>query len=83
MFSVSPTTNFVVYALFPGQKLFLSVMHPQKSFNNIEVKGSKIFMITITPSFTVHLEDKTDCFKFGSDYSAVLKAQLQYEDWYE
>ena len=81
MFNISTTQDLIVYAVFPGQKIFLATYHPQISFNNVELRGIKTFGITITPTFTVHMPEKENCFIIGEGPDLIIKAHIEYEKW--
>ena len=81
MMNLTAMNNIMVYAVFPGQKVFIEVYHPQKSLNNVRIDGPKTFMLTISPTLTVHLQEKGNCFKIGDEKGLVRQAHLQYEKW--
>ena len=82
MMNVSAMKDIIVYAIFPGQQIFLEVFHPQKSFKNVELNGIKTYLITISPEYTVHLPEKGDCFIKGDGLEFTTQAHLQYKNWY-
>ena len=81
MFNISTKSDLMIYAIFPGQSIFIGVLHPQKALNDIELKGPKTFMITIAPSMSTRLPEKANCYTNGNDYESVLKDSLAYEKW--
>ena len=73
-----------IYALFPGQKIFVEVYHPHKSFNNVLLNGPKYnghqtFWLTVSPTVTVHMQE--ECVKGEDDYASIVSAYLVYEIW--
>ena len=81
MMNLTAANNIIVYALFPGQKIFIEVYHPQKAFNNIKMDGPKWFMITISPTITVHLQEKGKCFSKGDGNDLIRQAHIHYGKW--
>ena len=78
---LNTTVDVVMYALFPGQRIFVGTNHPQQPMSHLELKGSKTFLITITPSFTVFLPEKSDCILKEDNTDSILQVHLEYEQW--
>ena len=70
-----------MYALFPGQRIFVGTNHPKKPMSHIELGGVKTFMVNITPRFTIFLPEKGDCTINGDNFDAIVQAHLDYEQW--
>ena len=81
MFQVNATSDLILYALFPGQRILIGAYHPNKPLGNIVLSGPKTFSITIKPVFTVTLPEKSDCFTKGDDIDSIIQAERDYEKW--
>ena len=81
IFDISASQDFTVYAIFPGQKIFLQFYHPRKTFNSVELKGLKTRLLTLSPTITVHMPDKDNCFIKGEGPDLIKQAHLEYENW--
>ena len=81
MLRFNSTKQLIFYALFPGQKMFLSVYHPTESLEGKRVKGSTMFKLSLNPKVTSLLSDHGYCKAVENNFVAFAKAQKEYDNW--
>ena len=69
------------YSLFPGQKTFLSVYHPNVSLEGKRVEGSAYFKLSVIPKVTSLLPDHGNCLAVENNFIAFSKAHKEYDYW--
>ena len=86
-FNLAPSLCFnsskklLVYTLFPGQKIFVSLFHPHKALKPTLITGHSMFKSTANGR-TVQNVASTKCISSGTDLFSIIETQKSYEIWY-
>ena len=85
---VTPTLYFnsslklMIYSLFPGQKMFVSIYHPTESIEPKIVTGAAFFKFNVNTKVTSLLPDHHECLTVGTNFVSVSSGHREYEMWY-
>ena len=74
------TKKLLVYTLFPGQKIFVSMFHPHKAIKPTIITGRSLFK-SIAAGRTVQRIASDQCLSSGTDLFSVIDIQKSYEIW--
>ena len=75
------SVTILFYALFPGQKLFLSLYNPSDSINAQKISGAAFFKTKIETKVTENLEELHKCTSVERNIFSVRSAHNKYEKW--
>ena len=72
----------ILYELFPGQKIFVSLFHPIKAIKPTIIEGNKMFIFKASSraKITEHIENN-DCLASKKDIASVMAIHRSYELW--
>ena len=76
------SVTILFYALFPGQKLFLSLYNPSDSINVQKISGAAFFKTKIETKVTENLEELHKCTSVERNIFSVRSAHNKYEQWW-
>ena len=70
-----------IFALFPGQKLYVSDYHPLKAMESKQVSRNLFYYINAA-AHVVNKIPSDNCLSVDSNLSEVISAYKQHELWY-
>ena len=76
------SSKVLLYALFPGKKIFMSNYHPQKSIEPVELTGKAFYKANVLTKVKTKLLKNNNCEPVDSlDMNLVMVAHKTYELW--
>ena len=81
-FCFNSSKKLIIYELFPGQKIFVSLFHPIKAIQPTIIEGNRkfIFKASSKAKITEHIENN-DCLGSEKDLASVMSVHTSYEIW--
>ena len=75
------SATILLYVLFPGQKIFLSVYHPTESVEPRRVTGAAVFKANIMATVKESLAELHHCASVERNIFSIRAAHKKYEHW--
>lgn len=76
------SSKVLLFAVFPGKKIFLTNYNPQKSIEPVELTGNVFYKAIVLTKVKKRLKKKNNCDSVDSlDTNLIMEAHKTYELW--